>query len=71
MLCHCGKKAKEGGFKYFGLQYYGECWAGNNADFSKHGVSKNCVNGLYQECSVAEDKACSGKGGANYMYELF
>lgn len=44
----CAEKAKEKGYKAFGLQNGGECWSGANAHkgFSKHGKASNCADGL-------------------------
>jgi hypothetical protein len=33
----CGKNSKAAGLNTFGLQFYGECWAGNNSDWDKYG----------------------------------
>jgi hypothetical protein len=33
----CKAAAIEGQYNTFGLQYYGECWAGNNTDWDKYG----------------------------------
>ena len=37
----CLAQAKKGGFKYFGLQYYGECWMGNNDNWNRFGKRDN------------------------------
>ena len=36
------------GYKVFGLQFYGECWSGHQADttYDKHGPSVNCWEGV-------------------------
>jgi hypothetical protein len=33
----CYGLAAANGYKNFGLQYYGECWAGNNDDWNRYG----------------------------------
>lgn len=33
----CATTSEKAGFNAFGLQYYGECWAGNNTDWNKYG----------------------------------
>lgn len=45
--------------RYFGLQHYGECWSGKNADitYARDGSSDACVNGV-------------GKKGANFVYKF-
>ncbi|KAK3699894.1 hypothetical protein QZH41_016558, partial [Actinostola sp. cb2023] len=44
---------------YFGLQHYGECWSGKDADltYARDGSSDACVKGV-------------GKEGANFVYKL-
>lgn len=32
MVTKCGERAHERGFKYFGIQFYGECWADDDAE---------------------------------------
>eukprot|EP00794_Sanderia_malayensis_P014213 gene14213-15696_t len=71
ILCLCAKKARAAGYKYYGLQYYAECWGGaSDAVYNRHGSSLDCVDGKYLPCAVAKDMACAGKGGTNYIYEL-
>jgi hypothetical protein len=41
----CLIQAKENNFKYIGLQYYGECWMGNNEDWNKYGKRENDICG--------------------------
>ena len=38
----CGEQAKKAGYMRFGVQYYGECWAGNNADWNRAGKRDGC-----------------------------
>ena len=37
----CYQKAKAGNYKTFGLQYYGQCFAGNNNDWGRYGKLDN------------------------------
>ena len=48
---------KNGTFKVFGLQYYGECWSGPDGEktYSQYGASKHCWNGV-------------GGGKVNFVY---
>lgn len=50
---------RQGYTAIFGMQYYGECWSGKDAEksYDKHGKSGNCINGV-------------GKGSANYVYRI-
>ena len=54
----CAEIAKERGLSVFGIQYYGECWSGLDAEnmYNKYGPSGNCENGV-------------GKKGTNYVYK--
>lgn len=55
----CAKQAKENGYLYFGVQFYGECWSGPLAHmtYNKDGPSTECIAGV-------------GKGFANSVYML-
>ncbi|XP_078379790.1 uncharacterized protein LOC144662767 isoform X1 [Oculina patagonica] len=39
VVCRCAEKAKAEGYMFFGLQYYGECWASKRIHFQhrRHG----------------------------------
>jgi len=47
----CAKAVYKKGYKYFGIQYYGECWSGpdDKVDFKKHGKSGGCPDGIGHE----------------------
>jgi len=55
----CAEKAREKGFKFFGIQYYTECWSGTGAEktYGRDGTSKGCQNGV-------------GKSAANFVYRF-
>ena len=56
----CAKKVRElCGWKYFGIQFYGECWGGQDksTSYDMHGKSTNCVMGV-------------GKEYTNYVYKM-
>jgi hypothetical protein len=67
----CADQAKKAGFKRFGVQYYGECWAGNNPDWNRAGKRDGCPplgggwnNQVYEmgpspppDCAPAKDGA--------------
>lgn len=46
----------EGGFKYAGLQYGGECWAGNT--FGKYG--KRPDSECNMPCKLDKKRSCGG-----------
>ncbi|CAH3138304.1 unnamed protein product [Pocillopora meandrina] len=53
----CARRVNSKGFRFFGIQFYGECWSGENAEltYNKQGTSKNCFRGL-------------GERKANFVY---
>lgn len=71
MICRCAEAAKKRGDNYFAIQFYGECWSGNDADihFNRNGVSGNCVNEEYNTCQC-NSYNCVGKAYTNYVYKL-
>jgi hypothetical protein len=40
----CKNEAEKRNMNTFGLQYNGECWLGNNADYAKYGPTNTCGN---------------------------
>lgn len=56
-VLECARRVNSKGFRYFGIQFYGECWSGENAEltYNKQGTSKNCFRGL-------------GERKANFVY---
>ncbi len=55
----CAEKARENGFKFFGIQFHTECWSGTGSEktYGRDGTSKDCKNGV-------------GKSGANFVYRF-
>ena len=55
----CAEEARNKGYLYFGLQFYGECWSGPLAHltYDRDGSSTNCYEGV-------------GKKQANFVYML-
>lgn len=46
-VMQCYNLAKANGYKYFGLQFYGECWASNDSSrFRRYGQVTSCYHGL-------------------------
>lgn len=58
----CSAKCEGGGYKFYGLQYYGECWCGN--DFPDKYL-KSITDGKWRDYDVVKDalpdSACGGK----------
>ncbi|KAK2574277.1 hypothetical protein P5673_000422 [Acropora cervicornis] len=57
-VASCAKAVQAKGYKYFGLQFYGECWSGGIV-YDKYGVSppESCWKGV-------------GKQWANFVYKI-
>ena len=50
--------------------FLGECWSGlASADYSRDGISQNCVGKDFKECSC-NSYHCVGKAYTNYVYRL-
>ena len=62
----CAQVAYNKGYHYFAVQYYGECYSGNNASatYAKHGESKNC-QGIDKTLGFGV-----GKQNANFVYRI-
>ena len=71
MVRVCAEKAKVKKYKFFALQFYGECWSGPSLkDIQKHGPSNDCITGKYKPCVEAAAGLCTGKDSTNFIYEL-
>ena len=66
----CNQLAVAKGFSHFGIQLYGECWAGNGTQYLRDGVSTECVNSGMEACNNDSQIECTGKCGANYVYKV-
>lgn len=55
----CATKARDKGYKFFGIQFYTECWSGSGAEttYARDGVSVDCDSGV-------------GKSGAIFVYRF-
>ncbi|XP_048577567.1 uncharacterized protein LOC116618508 [Nematostella vectensis] len=60
LVCRCAEKAKEAKQPFFGIQFYGECFAGNNTTYKKKTVN---------DCTC-ESGHCAGEADANAVYIL-
>jgi len=76
LACECAEKAKEQGYKYFGIGFYGECFAGKNVGLAgvlaKTPISDLCIRGDYTACEKVEDGSheCVGGANAEYIYTI-
>jgi len=69
LACECARLTRERGHRYFGLQFWGECWSGPSLQFHRDGPSSKCVNSAYQACDVDSEVECVGKAFTNYIYD--
>jgi len=72
LACECAKRTSAKGYQMFGLQFYGECWTGPNAEvtFNKHGVSDHCKGVDYEHCEDDSSMLCVGEALNNYVYQF-
>ena len=76
-LCFsCAKLAKGLGYRYIGIQAYGECWSGDpTADLFKYrAINPHKCWGFKPDYSKCDDEAvteCTGTPEYNYVYELY
>ncbi|KAL9968558.1 hypothetical protein ACROYT_G020666 [Oculina patagonica] len=69
LVCRCASKARDMGYQYFGIQYYGECWAGK--DFTSPKRKKSCIDEYYKKCNkTGSNRICAGKTWTNFVYEV-
>ena len=77
----CAQSARRNNYTHFGIQGYGECWSGRNADktFSRDGVQNaftqepapkpwvGCVGDNFERCRGG-DEPCVGQEDTNFVY---
>lgn len=75
-VSNCARKISQRGYTYFGLQFYGECWSGENATktFDRDGSTDRCLmvvnNKDYEKCDDGRDELCAGVEFSNYVYRI-
>lgn len=64
-------------YTHFGIEYYGECWSGMNADYDKHGESGRCKMIKEDECvfeacdeELNGPRLCVGSQLSLYVYAV-
>ncbi|KXJ23701.1 uncharacterized protein LOC110249981 [Exaiptasia diaphana] len=75
LLCRCSSKARSHGYRYIGIQFYAECWAGNSYHRAvSDGCSRNCTQGYHTSlegvCNFDREADCVGMGYTNFIYKL-
>ena len=70
-ICDCAQAAVSNGNRYFGIQYYAECWSGTAGpeNFTELDPSKSCVNSSFGICS-ADSEHCTGAQFTNLIYRV-
>ncbi|EDO33871.1 predicted protein [Nematostella vectensis] len=70
-------KARQGGHKYVGIQFFAECWSGANKDASLLGApSHQCSQGnsdnseIGVPCQDSSNLLCAGAADTNYVYRV-
>lgn len=69
MACRCAKKAREAGFRFFALQFWGECWSADTYQI-EYKPASNCVGDSFGKCDDAAETECVGAKKVNYLYKL-
>ena len=74
-VLRCAEAVSKKSYTIFGLQFYGECWSGENVNqtYDRDGNSSQCfsaVNKEFKPCNDDSDEACVGAAGANYIYKI-
>ncbi|XP_028403466.1 uncharacterized protein LOC114526148 [Dendronephthya gigantea] len=71
--CRCAEAAMKKGYKYFGLQFWGECWSGPSPaaekGIIKHARGKKCYGPQYKKCD-SNSNNCVGAENHNFIYEI-
>ena len=70
----CGKAAKREGYRYFCIEYYGECWGYKEFDVTQpHAGATKCWGKRpnYETCiHDQKNPICVGKNDHGYIYEV-
>lgn len=71
-MCDCANKTAAAGYKFFGIQFWGECWAGENPDvaYDSDGQSDYCFGRDFLPCDNSASSNCAGMEGVNYVYGI-
>lgn len=76
LACRCTEATRKRGFTHFGLQNFGECWSGSDADkrYKRDGESDQCVMIFQQPFSLCDNlddpRECAGYPNVNYVYRI-
>jgi len=77
LACRCHKKAKEMGYKFFAIRFFGECVGGSDEGVleetlkSGKGLSNACNNIHHDKCDNHNGGTeCVGMANADYLYRV-
>lgn len=76
LACRCSVKAKAGGYAFFAIRFWAECWAGKNTDDLEALVkdpsktTNQCANDAFGTCDTNDEGECVGKRNAEYIYDF-
>ena len=65
-MTKCAERAFVRGYRYFGVQFYGECWGDDRPrpTYDKHGPGKGCTDG---ECRINLISELAGEACQRYQ----
>ena len=70
----CGKAAKAGGYRYFCIEFYGECWGYKEFDVTQaHAGANKCWGKRPNYATCIHDQknpVCVGTAHHGYLYEV-
>ncbi|CAH3176572.1 unnamed protein product [Porites lobata] len=71
LVCECANVTAAAGYTYFGIQFFGECWTGENPDvaYDSGGKSNSCFGQNFLPCD-ASFSSCAGEENVNYVYRI-
>ncbi|EDO41073.1 predicted protein [Nematostella vectensis] len=72
LVCRCAKAAKAKGYRFFAIQFFGECYSGPNMEnpFTPRSRSKKCYTNGYKRCDSMDDAPCVGGSFRDFVYQL-
>ena len=76
LACRCAEEAKKGGYYFFAIRYWAECYGGMDkselevviADKTKR--STLCKNDQFKECNDSHSDECVGNQNSEYVYSF-
>merc|ERR1712096_282957 len=78
LACRCADKAKKGGYSFFAIRFWAECWGGKEARHAELDAlikdassrASNCKNHAFKHCDDAHKMECVGTKHSEYIYSL-